>query len=216
MDHDFWHAKWGRNEIGFHRSDVNPLLVDHFEVLSLSGGERIFLPLCGKTLDIRWLLTNGFRVAGAELNGLAVRQLFDELGIEPDVSRLATGEHYRADGIDIFLGDIFDLSRETLGPVDAVYDRAALVALPETMRADYAAHVATITVQSPQLLVCYEYDQAKHAGPPFSVDANEVERCYSQLFTLQCLSTLEVPGGLKGMHPATESVWLLRSKTQPI
>ena len=210
MDHNFWRSKWEKNEIGFHVSEVNPLLLKNFEALSLDKGSRIFLPLCGKTLDIPWLLSKGFHVAGAELSKIAVQQLFDGMGITPSISSLGAVEHYGAEGIDIYVGDIFDLSRNALGPIDAVYDRAALVALPEDIRLQYAAHVAEITERAPQLLICFEYDQALQAGPPFSVTRDEVIRCYGHLFSLNHLMSVDVPGGLKGKCPATESVWLLR------
>jgi hypothetical protein len=50
----------------------SPLLVPHFKALSLPEGGRVFLPLCGKTLDIHWLLTGGYRVSGAELRKIAI------------------------------------------------------------------------------------------------------------------------------------------------
>lgn len=79
MEADFWHGKWARNEIGFHRSEANPLLVAHLDSLGLKPSARIFLPLCGKTLDIGWLLSNGFQVIGAELSEAAVVQLLRSL-----------------------------------------------------------------------------------------------------------------------------------------
>ncbi len=54
MQGNCWLQKWEKNEIGFHESEANPLLVEHFKELSLAKGSRIFLPLCGKTLDIAW------------------------------------------------------------------------------------------------------------------------------------------------------------------
>ena len=59
MEPDFWHQKWQSNEIGFHKAEANPLLVEHFSALGLDAGARVFVPLCGKTLDIRWLLAQG-------------------------------------------------------------------------------------------------------------------------------------------------------------
>ncbi|HYD61121.1 MAG TPA: thiopurine S-methyltransferase [Noviherbaspirillum sp.] len=210
MDHSFWHAKWEKNEIAFHEREANPLLVRNFNALSLEKGSRVFLPLCGKTLDIPWLLSKGFRVAGAELSEIAVRQLFEEMGVKPTVSRLGPLVHYAADGVDLYAGDIFDLTGGVLGRVDAVYDRAALVAMPAEMRAKYAAHLAAMTDKAPQLLICYEYDQALQPGPPFSVTSEEVRRLYSSLFELSDLVSVVVPGGLRGKCPATERVWLLR------
>ena len=96
MDSDFWHKKWEDNQIGFHRSSVNPLLVRFLSVLGLAPGARVFLPLCGKTRDIAWVRDQGFRVAGAELSRMAIEQLFDELG-EHFRQQAVLGEVFRAD-----------------------------------------------------------------------------------------------------------------------
>lgn len=210
MDKSFWHQKWEKNEIAFHAKEANPFLVSYFDHLSLGKGRRVFLPLCGKTLDIHWLLAKGYRVAGAELSPIAAGQLFQELGVEPQISRLGELEHYRTDNIDLFVGDIFALSRQALGPVDAIYDRAALVALPEAIRARYSAHLMEITDQAPQLLICYEYDQSLKDGPPFSISSGEVHQHYGDRYDLALLASADVPGGLRNNTPAKENVWLLK------
>jgi thiopurine S-methyltransferase len=210
MDANFWHQKWEKNDIGFHNSEANPLLVGYFKELALARGSRVFLPLCGKTLDIAWLLSRGYRVAGAELSRLAIEQLFAGLGVEPEITRVGDHDRYSAQGIDIFVGDIFALSGKILGPVDAVYDRAALVALPEAMRNRYTAHLMAITGKAPQLLISYEYDQSRLEGPPFSIRNAEVRRHYADNYDLALLASQDVPGGLKGQCAATENVWLLR------
>jgi len=173
---------------------------------------HLFLPLCGKTLDIPWLLASGFRVAGAELSKMAVEQLFAELGVEPDITRLGTIDHYRARDLDIFVGDIFELSRALIGPVDAVYDRAALVALPADMRSRYTAHLTEITAQAPQLLICYEYDQSLLEGPPFSIHGEEVQRRYGDSYQVNLLATVTAAGGLRGLDAVHETVWLLKNE----
>jgi thiopurine S-methyltransferase len=177
--------------------------------LRLAKGSRVFVPLCGKSLDLGWFLSQGDAVAGAELSELAVTQLFAELGVEPRISPIGRLKHYSGTQIDIFVGDIFDLTRELLGRIDAVYDRAALVALPESMRRRYTAHLTAITAIAPQLLICYEYDQAVMDGPPFSVKSEEVHRHYGASYRLKVLESSDVPGGLKGKCPATEMTWLL-------
>lgn len=211
MEASFWHQTWRDNNIAFHRSEANPLLVKYFKQLSLLEDSRVFLPLCGKTLDIPWLLSNGYRVAGVELSTIAVEQLFTELGVEPKISGAGRLEHYSAENIDIFVGDIFHLSSEILGPVDAVYDRAALVALPKEMRDRYTAHLMQITNKAPQLLICYEYDQSLMEGPPFSVSNEEVSQHYKGGYHLTPIASTNVPGGLKGKCAAKENVWLLQN-----
>lgn len=210
MHIDFWHQRWEKNEIHFHESEANPLLVKHFSALSLAPGSRVFLPLCGKTRDISWLLSNGYRVAGAELSKIAIEQLFAELSVAPAISRVGKMAHYSAKDIDIFVGDIFDLSGDVLAPVDAIYDRAALVALPEQMRNQYAAHLTTMTNNAPQLLICFEYDQSLMAGPPFSVSNDEVNQKYAEIYDLTLLESATMARGLKGISAVRENAWLLK------
>lgn len=212
MEEQFWQQRWTNNQIAFHKAEVNPLLLRNLPSLVLAAGAPVFVPLCGKSLDLHWLLAQGYRVAGAELTQTAVDQLFDELRVTPQVVKLGALARYKADSITIFQGNIFDLTREMLGAVDAVYDRAALVALPEPMRTRYAAHLMTITSRAPQLLICYEYDQACADGPPFSVTETEVRERYGDAYTLRLLERASVEGGLKGTCPATEAVWLMNPR----
>ena len=211
MEADFWHDKWEANQIGFHKAEANPLLIVHFPALGLAKGARVFVPLCGKTLDIPWLLAQGMRVAGAELSTLAVEQLFNDMGVTPEVAEVGALKRYSAEGVNIYAGDIFDLMAAELGAIDAVYDRAALVALPDAMRARYAAHLAEITARAQQLVICFEYDQSKMNGPPFSVSPAEVKRVHGERYGLTAIHSGPMTGGLKGVVEAEETVWLLRS-----
>lgn len=211
MDTNFWLEKWNRNEIAFHQSEANSMLVSQFAALSVPKDCRVFVPLCGKTLDIAWLLSNGYRVAGIELSELAIRSLFEELGVKPDVTQSGKLKRYSARDIDIFVGDLFELTPDMLGTVDAVYDRAALVALPADLRKRYSSHIAEVTQRCPYLLICFEYDQAVMPGPPFSIGEAELRRLYAQHYDLTSLASADVPGGLKGICPALETAWMLRA-----
>lgn len=212
MEHDFWHERWKTNQIGFHEGDTNILLRAHFSALAVPGGSRIFLPLCGKTRDIAWLMEQGYRVAGAELSAEAVRQLFEELNLAPRISAEGNLTRHTAQGLDIFVGDIFELTQETLGQVDATYDRAALVALPSAMRQDYAPHLIEITRNAPQFLITFTYDQTQMEGPPFSVTAEEVHALYDDRYTIHDVFSKALPGGMKGKVDATEDVWIMRPR----
>jgi thiopurine S-methyltransferase len=210
MDASFWHQKWERGDIGFHKSEPNALLTEHFEKLNLAKGRRVFLPLCGKTRDFAWLLACGYRVVGAELSELAINELFNDLGVTPKISRVGELTLYRANDIDIFVGDIFDISAELLGCVDAVYDRAALVALPANMRNQYTSHLMKITNMAPQLLICYEYNQQLMDGPPFSISEEEVKHHYASAYQLKLAERKDVVGGFKGKVVSIETAWLLQ------
>ena len=214
MQADFWHQKWQKNEIGFHLPEANPLLVKYFSKLQLKPNARIFLPLCGKTLDIAWLLAQGYRVAGVELSAIAIEDLFKNLNLTPNIQTLGEISHYSAANIDMFVGDIFKVSPANIGVVDAIYDRAALVALPIEMRQSYTAHLQTLTSLAPQLLICFEYDQTLHAGPPFSISANEVKQHYQTSYDVTLIGGEPLIGGIKGQYPAMVNVWWLKPKNK--
>ena len=209
MDPAFWHDRWETNQTAFHEGTPNALLTGNVGRLGLADGGRLFVPLCGKTVDIAWLLSQGYRVAGAELSRIAVDQLFEDLGVTPEVAAAGPLSHYRADNLDIFQGNIFDLGQDRLGPVDAVYDRAALVALPAPLRRDYARHLVEMTGGAPQLLIAFDYDQDRMDGPPFSVGEDEIRQLYGTRYAIEPIVRQQIPGGLKGKVPAEETLWHL-------
>lgn len=213
MEHDFWRERWQTNQIGFHEKEGNKLLARHFDAIEMPEGARYFLPLCGKTGDIAQLLGKGYRVSGAELMEAAIQQLFEELGVVPEITDAGALKRYSAPNIEIFVGDIFQLTAAVLGPVDAVYDRAALVAFPNHMRAKYTAHLAAITNHARQMLITFEYDQNTMNGPPFNVDEAEVRTHYAADYEIELVRRINIPKGLKGEVKADEVVWLLTNRS---
>lgn len=211
MDPEFWRGKWRDGQLGWHQPAAHPMLARHLPALDLPAGARVFVPLCGKSLDLHWLRANGFRVAGAELVETAVEQLFSELGLEPEVRRLGPVTRYAAEMVEVFAGDLFALDRATLGHVDAVYDRAALVALPAETRPAYAAHVTALAGGAPQLVITFDYDPRRMEGPPFAVPEHEVRALYPA-YDAAPLESAELAGGLKGFCPATETAWRLTAR----
>lgn len=153
-------------------------------------------------------------MAAAELSKTAVGELFEQLGMTPEVTALGELEHHRGDGLDLFVGDMFDLSSDRLGVVDAVYDRAAIVALPPAMRARYAVHLMELTARAPQLVVAYDYDQSLAEGPPFSVPGEELERHYGHAYGVERIGGAGVPSEKRGAD-ARENVWLLSPVDSP-
>lgn len=209
METIFWHRCWENNQIGFHEKEANPLLVQYLNELSLAPGNRVFLPLCGKTLDIPWLVSQGYHVVGIELSQMAIDQFFNELGVVPDKKEQGDLLHYSTDNIDIYVGDIFNLNQKIMGQVDGVYDRGALVALPDSMRNQYTSHLKAITDIAPQLLICFEYQDDVMQGPPFSISSEELDRHYGDSYTLTLLGQEFAADKFNSDRDIKESVWLL-------
>ena len=209
-ENDLWLQRWKNREIGFNQDKPNAFMLKYFSSLDLSKGSRVLVPLCGKSIDISWLLSQGYEVIGIELSEQAIIELFEELGVEPDVSTLGELLVYSANSITIYVGDIFKVSTKILGKIDAVYDRAALVALTTELRVAYASHLRGITNNASQLLLCFEYDQSLMDRSPYSVDEDEVTRHYGDVYTLGLLARESIEGGFKGKLPASDVVWLLK------
>lgn len=179
MEETFWLERWERQEIGFHQRNVNTQLLSHWPILDLAAGDPVFVPLCGKSGDMLWLRAQGHPVLGVELSPVAVAAFFSENDLVPQRQRQGKFDVAEADGIRILCGDFFDLTAGNLSGIKAVYDRAALIALPPDMRERYAAHMAAILPPGTRMLVVtLEYPQEEMQGPPFSVSPAEVERLY--------------------------------------
>lgn len=198
MEQDFWLGLWERGHVPFHNNAADSGLVAHLPALRLQPGARVFLPLCGQTVDIGWLRARGFRAAGAELSPLAVEQLFDSLGERPDIAEFGPLRRFRARDVEVWQGDIFDLTADMLGPVDAVHDRAALIALPPDMRARYAAHLTALTGGAPQLLGTFLRPDDSERGPPFVVTEPEIRRLYGSAYNVRLLADIDEGEGQRG------------------
>ncbi len=209
MEKSFWQARWQEGRIGFHEPAANRLLTTHFTTLGLSPDDTIFVPLCGKSLDLDWLLSRDLRVTGIEFHQAAVDEVFDRLNLTPSTTQHSGLTCKTAGNLTVFCGDIFDLTADLLGPVNAVYDRAAIVALPPETREPYAAHVTKISAQAKQLLISFDYDQSQSNGPPFSVPESELQSHYGAQYRVSKLAEQPLDGPIAQRTQGVEQTWLL-------
>lgn len=211
MENNFWIDRWEKKEIGFHNTAFHPLLTKHFEKISFKKGESVFIPLCGKTLDIHWLCQQGLTVIGNELVEMAVIDFFKEMNISPTVISIKDFKIYTGPQIKIFVGDLFKLQSEHLQNINYIFDRGALVALPEKMRFQYSEHLKKIAPNAHHFLITFDYDQSKVSGPPFSISADEINQHY-QSYEQSLVESTPLQMGMKGVTPATENAWILLKK----
>lgn len=178
MEGDFWRERWASNRIGFHEGAPNAFLVKHRALLGPK--RRVLVPLCGKAEDLGYLASLGHEVVGVELVPQAVEAYFAEHGLTPKRTPRGAMEAFEAGGVTILAGDFFATRREDVGGVSAFYDRAAVIALPPTLRARYAAHLRTLVPKAaPGVVITVEYDQTKADGPPFSVPEAELRSLHA-------------------------------------
>jgi len=178
MQPQFWRDAWSAGKINFHEGKPNSFLAAHASVLA---GTSVLVPLCGKTEDLAFLAAHHHTVVGIELVEDAVAAFFAEHALTPHIERRGPLALYSAEAVTIIAGDFFAVTREDVGPIDALYDRAALVALPADVRVRYIAHLRTLlTGATPGLLVTLDYPQDAMDGPPFAISDPEVRRHYPQ------------------------------------
>ncbi|GIU50564.1 thiopurine S-methyltransferase [Shewanella sairae] len=218
MQPSFWHEKWDAQQIGFHLNAVNPLLVKHWPQLDLAANCQVFVPLCGKSLDMCFLAEQGHDVVGCELNELAVKQFYQDNNLPVKVNRVGEHQQFSTEQVTIYQGDIFTLDTNALPNINAFYDRAALIAWPEEMRFAYAKQLAQlIPAGSVGLLITLDYPQAELNGPPFAVSDDWVSANLSDDFEIECLASEDVLSDnprfvKKQVSWLTESVYKLTRK----
>ena len=221
MDPEFWQTRWRENRIGFHEGRPNPLLVAHLPAL----GERrsVLVPLAGKAFDVLYLGALGHRVVAVELVEAAVQAFFAEHGIEPVLDQHGPFVRYRAGSLVFLAGDYFAATSELLGPIDTVYDRAALIALPPASRPRYLDHTrglllagARETSRAPAaLVITFEYDERERTSPPppHAVFEDEVRAGYARDGLEVCLladvDALDDRQRAAGVTACREKAWLV-------
>jgi len=207
--HEEWLARWQNGQTGFHEAGGNAALRKFWP--GLAAGSRVLVPLCGKSADMMWLEQKGCDVTGVELSEIAVRAFFAAADISFDIETSGELTRFRARQrrLSIYCGDYF---RFSAAPFDAVYDRAALVALPPELRPAYARHTQSLLKAGAlQLLITLEYDQSKANGPPYSVLADEVKAFWPELRRAGERSALKnMPPKYRdaGLDGFVEAVWL--------
>ncbi|MCK5002051.1 MAG: thiopurine S-methyltransferase [Gammaproteobacteria bacterium] len=198
MQRDFWLERWQNGETGFHQEQLNPYLGYFYGEKGVPLEKRktlkVFVPLCGKSVDMLWLAQNGYQVLGIECSEIAVKDFFETHDLEFRIVEGKRFKRYISDAregharVEILQGDFFDLVLRDLEAVTDIYDRASMIALPEIMRLDYFKKMVELQDEGMRtLLVTLTYPQEEMSGPPFSVSENELNDLYSEKFKIDKL-----------------------------
>lgn len=180
-DNVLWLQCWRDHRIDFHQQAVNQFLPRFWPSLELARGSRVFVPLCGKSLDMIWLAKQGHEVIGVELSSIAVRAFFRENHLKPVRRQIGQFTLWKHGKLSILCGDYFSLTGQDLGHIDTVYDRAALTALPEDIRRLYIAHLKLIVAETAKVfLLTTEDAEAKESPDEAFGVAEEIKKLYSK------------------------------------
>ncbi|CAD5246941.1 MULTISPECIES: thiopurine S-methyltransferase [Halomonadaceae] len=204
---DQWRKRWQEGRIGFHLQQAHPALLRHWASLGVAKGTKVLVPLCGKSLDMRWLADEGYPVLGIEFAPEAIEQFLAQRSTS--VSRYSQADFTisRQGSVELWCGDFFHLHIQQAAEIGAFYDRASLIALPPATRQRYAFHLAQLVPPGAKgLLISLSHPEGS-AGPPYSVPNSEIESLFTPNFTLTFLEQ-----GSPDERGRTESVWALERR----
>jgi thiopurine S-methyltransferase len=211
----FWIDRWHNGQTGWHKSDIHISLLEFWN-RALADTKTVFVPLCGASLDMRWLREQGCHVIGVEVSAVAIERFFTEAKLSYELTQQGNLGIYSGNGYTLICGDFFDLTKEILKDVDAVYDRASLIALPQDKRQHYVEHIKSILPLTAQtMLITLEYPQEEMSGPPFSVHEQEVKTLYAQVYEVILLGREDIIKQephmqKKGLSALAECAYLLK------
>lgn len=215
----FWLNLWREGKTSFHRTEVNPDLSARWSSLQLPTEATVLVPLCGKSLDMLWLMEQGFRVIGIELSEQAVLQFSEENRLTLVKKIYPQAISYQTKSLTIWVANIFSLNPAFIVPADAIYDRAALIALPPNLRPQYVrCCLQWLKERGKILLKTMHYDNLEMQGPPFSVADEEIRRLYSNCQIIQSIREAsrqvgeQEPLYARGLREVTEKVWALQAQ----
>ncbi len=175
MQAEFWYNSWemGGTKTSFHLPKVHPYLTKHFPPERLYG-KRILVPLCGKTKDMAYFRQYASHVIGVELVEKAVYGFFQEQSLV----YTEKNDIFEAERLTIICNDLMELTHADIGPIDLIYDRASLVALPMEMRQRYIRKVnELLPIGAQQFVNTLEYAPDLDE-PPFSITPTEIASYY--------------------------------------
>jgi thiopurine S-methyltransferase len=217
MEHEFWLERWKTQDIGCHQPQFDPALDKFWSRLAVPAGARVFVPLCGKSLDMQWLAERGHAVVGAELSEQAVDEFFAERDLVPNVRREGGFIVKTSGPYEIWVGDFFALPPSAVAGVAGIFDRAALVALPADMQRRYADKLKALLPTAPILLITIDYDQREMDGPPFATSPKMIDDLFLDRYERVDLVSKDVLAGhprfqQRGLTALTGAVFLLRPR----
>lgn len=179
-----WSNRWREGRAGWNLDGVHKMLAKHFEkVVNGRTDLKIFVPLCGKAKDMKWMFDQGHRIVGVEYDEQVVRELFVENGLELDKVKEMGGLKLFSslDGrFKVYQGDFFLFKSEYESePMNGIWDRGSLVAVNVADREKYASII--LSVMAPDcryLLDTLEYDVSEYVGVPHCVTDQDIHGLY--------------------------------------
>nr|XP_039260200.1 probable thiopurine S-methyltransferase [Styela clava] len=171
---------------------ASPMLRKHIKSLLPNAiRKRIFLPLCGKSPDIKWLIDEGYEVVGLECSEHAILEFFEENSVEFEKS-VSTKDHSfrvytgKTANVVIYEGDYFKFNSDIAGGLfDAVWDSASLNTIELASRKPYVEIMRSVLDKQAKYMLSAMYFGEKRTwiNNPFDITDADMTELFGEYFT---------------------------------
>ncbi|KAK3103080.1 hypothetical protein FSP39_016310 [Pinctada imbricata] len=151
---------------------------------------KIFVPLCGKSVDMKWLYDQGHEIVGIEGAETAVQQFFDESKISFTTSSIKDGilKLYQSDDgrIRLYVGNYYNIDMTGENNFLFIWDRGSLEAIDKSDREKYVKLMTSLMSPGCRLLLEVA-DRDDDMGPPFCIDKEEITNLFGSCSSVEYL-----------------------------
>ena len=218
--------QWQGDKLGWHKEDINPHLLKHINTILLSSNagnaypipkHNIFVPLCGKSIDLVYLATHTgiSNVVGIdivrnaavdfasehteftiqEVDKQQCKEEEDDTNNKIGKDTTTSIQKFKGNKLTILIDDLFKMP--TNNRYDIIYDRASIVAIKPSLRQEYVNLMGTLLQPGGSILLVTldrrttTSEEAKNDGPPFSLDEKEIRQLYETQNWVESVTLLE-------------------------
>merc|ERR1712032_697639 len=175
MDNQAWNARWENNTASWHADEARTEILNLMKSNVTDFKGKVFVPLCGASLDMVWLAEQGLQVVGVEVSRLAIDKFFQEIYIKDDYDIISFNETstiiHKAGNITIYEADLYNCQELMSEPAfDLIFDRASLIAINWEDREKYINLMLKLLGDKISKLSYFlqgmDYNKGEHLGPP--------------------------------------------------
>ncbi len=191
MSYD-WQEHWKSNEHPFHLTSVNPFLECYWQKLKLPANGHVLVPLCGKSQDLLWLAQQGHQVTGVEISPIACETFFSENRLPFEQQQQDEFIHYDNEKIVLLCGDFFRLDPILVTDISAVYDRAALIALPPALHQRYVKQLTKFMAKGSEMLLIVIDSNDLTQEHPYPLNTADIHNLFCKDFAINEIARVKI------------------------
>lgn len=196
-----WKECWNTPNVAFHNPNLNELFIKYHDKMLTRPGMRIFVPLCGKAVEMKWLVDQGHKVVGLEAAPVPCKAFFEENNIPYEIHEMKGihGEKYESldHNVVIYCCDFFLFSKDVCGEIDGIWDSGGLNSMDVEDRDKYIHRIRSLMGKGCVNLTEFVNFDKSIVDITWSMTKEELEREFGEGFTVEDITQMDAPKRLK-------------------